>query len=486
MSWISGLEELGSGYDCLNGQYAQSESCTENLFDWNNIPTYERKLNGQTYIIPSIVSFYPKVSVEYVTVTGKSLDEYHQEISKSLNIEVGFMGFTGSIESEFGEIVDYSTFRKFSRIQYDYSSHLLHLTSSPLMLRKCLRPEIRSEINDPTIDPETIFQRYGTHFVHSLKMGGRIVLSICTNKLTHNSGTDLKLVAKATAQEIFNGKISGEYKEEVKKLRQNSDLNLIGCGGDISALGNDMMHPNLSAWVETVPNNPVFISFDRSDSLSFIGDLVEDEIRKKQFTNAWLAYFNTHRRKFKSFDPPYLEYTTVSLISATGILGFKPVISEGSKWKWLAVTYPEEDKKYGILVREKPYAQGLLRPIVKKIFLGSSSFFLPHQPLTDDPDNFVSLGGFHEYKIYDRYPVDIQNLVGVHRSLCVHGEPDKPMIYYLDDDKPIYTNSWYIAPQEGTLDLATITCSNNSTPRYESIWLLQTVFIEYVNSVAKL
>jgi hypothetical protein len=56
MSWIPGLEELGSGYDFLNGQYAQSESCTENFFDWSNIPTHEKKLNGQTYIIPNIVN----------------------------------------------------------------------------------------------------------------------------------------------------------------------------------------------------------------------------------------------------------------------------------------------------------------------------------------------------------------------------------------------------------------------------------------------
>ncbi len=56
MAWIPGIEELGSGYDYLNGQYAQNESCTENLFDWSNIPTHERKHNGQTYIIPNIVN----------------------------------------------------------------------------------------------------------------------------------------------------------------------------------------------------------------------------------------------------------------------------------------------------------------------------------------------------------------------------------------------------------------------------------------------
>ncbi|GBB85802.1 hypothetical protein RclHR1_12240005 [Rhizophagus clarus] len=133
---------------------------------------------------------------------------------------------------------------------------------------------------------------------------GRIVLSICTNKLIYNSSTDLKTVAKAAAQEIFHGNISDEYKEEVKKLRENNEINLIGCGGDISALRNDMMHQNVNAWITTVPDSPFFITFDKSDSLSFIGDLVDGENRKKQFANALPIYFDTHIKKFKPFTLP--------------------------------------------------------------------------------------------------------------------------------------------------------------------------------------
>ncbi|CAG8449325.1 2804_t:CDS:2 [Acaulospora morrowiae] len=475
MSLLPGLEELGSGYDCLNGYYAQSESCTENLFDWSNIPTREVKFNGQTYIIPRVVNFYPKITFEYFSIAGEGLDEYHQSISKSVNIGGEFLGFTGSLETEFGEVVDYSTFRKFSRIQYNYTSHLLHLTSSPLVLRKCLRSEIRDEIDDPKIEPETIFQRYGTHFIHSHKVGGRIVLSICTNKLNYNSSTDLKTIAKAAAEEIFHGNVSNEYKEEVKKLRENSEITLIGCGGNISALGNDMMHPNVNAWIATVPDNPVFITFDRSDSLSFIGDLVDDENRKKQFVNALPIYFDTHRRKFKPFNPPYLEYALVSLTRATGYYrdrGFRPVISEGSKWKWLAVSYASgTSNEHGIVVREKPYAQGLLRPVVKKDYLayfdllsvGPGTGYVC-QPLTDDPDNFVSLGGFLEYRKGYHNPANIRDLVGVHRSLCVRGEPGEPYIYYgsYGNSK---TSSWYISSKEGALDLSAITCSHNDNPR---------------------
>ncbi|RIB27482.1 hypothetical protein C2G38_2061812 [Gigaspora rosea] len=242
---------------------------------------------------------------------------------------------------ELGKVVDYSKFRKFSRIQYDYSSHLLHLTSSLTMLRKYLKPEIRSEINDPKISPETIFDEYGIHFISSLKMGVRIVLSASTNKLNYNSKANFKLVAKAAALEIFKGEVSEEYKEEVKKFRSNSDFNLNACGGDVSALGNDMMHPNMDKWSETISNNPVFITFDRLKSLSFIGDLAEDETRRNQFIDAWPIYANNHRREFKSFDPSYLEYAYVTSTTSASryifydgdvfALGTKPVIKEGSK-----------------------------------------------------------------------------------------------------------------------------------------------------------
>ncbi|CAG8811127.1 12676_t:CDS:2, partial [Dentiscutata erythropus] len=260
MAWIPGLDELGSGYDYLNGQYAQSESCTENFFDWGNIPTYERILNGQTYIIPNIVNFYPKISAEYISVAGESLDEYHELLSNTVDIGVKICGFTGSLETEFGKVVDYNKFRKF----------------------------------------KIIFRRYGSHFIRSLKMGGRVVFSASTNKLNHNSKIDLKSVAKDAAIEILQGESS--YEDEVMKFRQNSEIDVHVCGGNIRAFGNDMLHPNVDAWAATVPNNPAFITFDRSDSLLFIGDLVEDETRRKQFIDAWPVYANIYKRKFKSFE----------------------------------------------------------------------------------------------------------------------------------------------------------------------------------------
>ncbi|RIB25037.1 hypothetical protein C2G38_2166926 [Gigaspora rosea] len=293
MAWIPGIDELGSGYDYLNGQYAQSESCTENLFDWNNVPTYKREHNGQTYIIPSTVSvrtFIQRERFEYITVAGENLGEYHQSISNTVNVGASILGFTCSLDIELGTVIDYSKFQKFSRIQYDYSSHLLHLTSSLLT---------------------------------SLKMGGHVVLSAFTNKLNYNSKPNFKM---------------------------NSDFNLNdACGGDVSALGNDMMYPNMDKWTETVPNNPVFITFERTKSLSFIGDLAEDETRRKQFIDAWPIYANVHRREFKSFDLPYLEYTYVTSTTSASrienhegkvlnILGTMPVFKEESKWKWLAVS----------------------------------------------------------------------------------------------------------------------------------------------------
>lgn len=147
----------------------------------------------------------------------------------------------------------------------------------------------------------------------------------------------------------------------------------------------------------------------------------------------------------------------------------------------MAVSYSSGTPlKHGIVIREKPYAQGLLRPIVKKKLLMSFDLGKSYQPLTDDPDNFVSLGGYHEYWWFKEFPVDIQNLVGVHRSLCVRGEPGNPYTYELGG-KPVNTRSWYIESNEDVLDLSAISCSDNNNPNYESIWLLRKDFIEHVS-----
>src|SRR4051812_24361974 len=84
------------------------------------------------------------------------------------------------------------------------------------------------------------------------------------------------------------------------------------------------------------------------------------------------------------------------------------------------------------------------------------------QPLTDDPDNFVSLGAFGWVgddisKAHSENP----GLVGIHKSLCV--QPDNVVKW----------GFWWLIPsQDGTLYLDAFASNEKGrdTPRPEYLW----------------
>ncbi|CAG8487904.1 8228_t:CDS:2, partial [Ambispora leptoticha] len=120
-NWIPGITEIGSGYDFFNGKYASSESCTENLFDWSKEPVQEIELHGKTYCYPKgIIDCYLERSDNYNIAAGETLEEYQKSLSRTVAVGGGFLGFNGSVKFEYGDVVNYSKFHSFSRVQYEY------------------------------------------------------------------------------------------------------------------------------------------------------------------------------------------------------------------------------------------------------------------------------------------------------------------------------------------------------------------------------
>ncbi|CAG8532128.1 2430_t:CDS:2 [Ambispora gerdemannii] len=434
-NWIPGLAEIGSGYDYINGKYASSESCTENLFDWSEEPVQEIELHGKTHCYPKgVIECYPERAVNYNVVAGETLEEYQKSLSVTVAVEGGFAGFSASVKTEYGDFANYNKFYCFSRVQYEYNAYLLHLTSNIVQLRKLLKPGIRDEIDDPNCHPAVIFKKYGTHFVHSLRMGGRVVLSASTNKLKYNAKNDLRRMAELAFRSFVSGSGSDDKHEEIKSFAENSEFKMQARGGDVEALGDDFKNMHIAAWAATVLGEPVFVAFDNPYSLTFIGDLACTEKRQNEFAMAWPFFAQSQKMMFPSFDPPYLEYARIRVEYSAGDppAFYKPILLEGSKWKWLAQTL--DYRGFGIVVREKPFAEGLLREVTHAKKFGHEHYgrggnMWFWNPLTDDPDNFVALGAFvwTVNEGFDKGLAKNKELVGVHKSLCISGELGTPV-----------------------------------------------------------
>ncbi|CAG8593635.1 14295_t:CDS:2 [Ambispora leptoticha] len=475
-NWILGITEIGSGYDFVNGKYASSESCTENLFDWSKEPVQEIKLHGKTYC-------YPKGIIDWLAKLWKNIRSHSLALLQQEARE--FFGFSGSVKFEYGDVVNYSKFHSFSRVQYEYKSYHLHLTSNIAVLRRLLKPEIRDEIDNSQIEPKVIFKKYGTHFIHSLQMG---VLTGSTNKLKFNSKNHLSRMIKWAFMSFASGSGSDDQQEEIKGFVASSEFRMQARGGNVEVLGYDYQHMNLNAWAATVIDEPVFMAFDNPYSLTFIGDLACTEKRQNQFANAWSLFAQSQKTSFPSFDPPYLEYARIRVEDSSDYnqsFVCKPMQFEGSKWqifkKWLAQSLDRYG--YGIIVREKLFAEGLLREVTDAKSLreqtlynidNNSQSYYSWIPLTDEPDNFVALGSFlHNLRNYEYALAQNNGLVGVHRSVCISGVRGS----YVSADV------WRIAPQDDAIDIGAFVVHDSSKPQLP-IWLLRkdvAELVEYLN-----
>ncbi|CAG8639045.1 12690_t:CDS:2, partial [Ambispora leptoticha] len=196
--------------------------------------------------------------------------------------------------------------------------------------------------------------------------------------------------------------------------------------------------------------------------LTFIGDLACTEKRQNQFAKAWPLFAQSQKTDFPSFDPPYLEFARIRV--------------ENSSAQSL------DENGYGMVVREKPFAEGLLREVTHARYF--STHTLPYAgagyrcdlwvPLTDEPDNFVTLGSFlHKGGDFEYALARNKGLVGVHRSVCISGVLGSY----------VSIKVWRIAPQDDAIDIGAFVAHDSSKPQLP-IWLLRkdvAELVEYSN-----
>ena len=139
-------------------------------------------------------------------------------------------------------------------------THTVILNPDMDYLRKLLKPKIKQKIESG--DSTELFENYGSHYGRSLKMGGRIIYTTSTNKLTFKRTTNLKTLAEASYKDLIS--VGGGAGSDIEKaqFRQNSNLNLVTQGGIPGIVSADLNETTFSNWRTSVLENPVFTAFN--------------------------------------------------------------------------------------------------------------------------------------------------------------------------------------------------------------------------------
>ncbi len=262
---------LGKGYKGYQ-YYANHESCTLPLFDLSDLEVVEIQ-DGTHY--------------QGRFASGNDKYEFYDAFSAKVTAAGTYEGFSGEIMAAFDEKTLNSRDNSFATSHASHSYYRLTVSDKAPLLDNVAQDLM-------TLDPVELFDRYGTHYLRSIYIGGRVTFSSYMNRTQVTKGLQVDAAVKASYLQLVEGSTSASSvaDSDIAHIALHKKVDVFG--GD-TALASQIMNgvgepaESYAAWAATVPDYMAIADF-ADDGLVAIYMLVEDEARRNVLKTAWTAY----------------------------------------------------------------------------------------------------------------------------------------------------------------------------------------------------
>jgi MAC/Perforin domain len=280
---IPGIQWLGHGYDVFNGAYLNSGSVRgEPLFDWGK--TTSITFNERTYSLPETIYYSPLSDFDSEFYSAKRSNEYQQSLSAKLSLGGEYEFFKGSLDADFSKALE--TQHEVQVVTLIEKTRYWQLQApDPEELQRMLLVSARRHINE--MSPYALYDRYGTHYLWNVQVGGSFIQNSLTTKSVFKSESEFKIAAQATV-EILKGEASAKQKEAAKTFAEVSEIRTRLEGG-ATHLGFTIRKDGIEGWAKTIPDNPAFAGFTK-ESFRPIWELAESKSRRDALREAYEFY----------------------------------------------------------------------------------------------------------------------------------------------------------------------------------------------------
>lgn len=137
-------------------------------------------------------------------------------------------------------------------------------------------------------DYERFFERFGTHYVKRVWVGGKAMLAFTIAKSSEMTREEIKAGLKASQLGLGAANTSREQQQSKEKLQSNSECTVFGKGGDelrLAALSS-LDEALYNEWLATVRDNPQVIAFDACGIWTLIDDPGKARALQDAYTEA--------------------------------------------------------------------------------------------------------------------------------------------------------------------------------------------------------
>ena len=305
---------IGYGYNVIDSSYVNSEQVKTNyrIFDYN-------KLKNKDLVM------LKDHSSEDLYISGDSVSSYQAAVEAKLKSKISYgNAFSGSINAKFKTTSSSTS----SALFYEYS----HTTKAYQLILQCDFEEYKEMLTEAfkrdllNLKIDTLFNRYGTHVITSVIMGGRFDLSytMLSDEVIDTASLSASLDTSFKAWGL-NTSLNVSVDIENKAAENNTTINVESAcyGGDHIQMNNEKaILSNYQQWLSTIDENPSLVGIRDINSLipiwELLGDSAEERARKEELAAAFEKYGEeTYNALLNNYDinepiaPESLEVTLV-------------------------------------------------------------------------------------------------------------------------------------------------------------------------------
>jgi len=287
---LPGVAYIGHGYNVF-GDYAKAEFVKSPLFEYDDYSTVT--VGGKSFNIPSDIQYTYVNGAEFKSVSGMDSYQYRESMTINASLSGQYSFFSLSVKNNYNEEHYRSNYRAFCTIQNVIKQWKLTLPYTDFTkLKSMLTNQARSDIAN--LSPETLFNKYGTHFLAEIIIGARADYNTCVTKCT--ATTTIKNNFQVCAEASFkkksgSGSFSMVTEEQLQCFESNSFQNLKVSGGRSEYGSYIFQTGNYDKWIESINKvEDLTISDFTDNSLIPIWELCADDTRKNQLSAAFDLY----------------------------------------------------------------------------------------------------------------------------------------------------------------------------------------------------
>jgi len=288
---LPGLAEIGRGYDIF-GLYADPESIkSQKLFDFGDADE-EVLYDSSTYLKYGTVVFRELRRGHIDVVHGETIEDYSSSFSSKTKLSGSYAFFNAQLGVDFKEALERHREHVFTTVNGHFAHWLLALPESSKLI-PMLNESARNDLN--TMEPEKLFDKYGTHFVAEIVVGGRSKYSCATEKSKFESKFSIEFIAEASYRSSWSisGKEDAKYQSDISNFRENSHIVVDTIGGD-PEYAHNIVEGSYDKWLKSTKNNPVWFDFGTERPLRPLWELCSSVDRQKKLESAYPQYAIDH------------------------------------------------------------------------------------------------------------------------------------------------------------------------------------------------